>query len=702
MSVLSIKINNLLSFQELDLKNINDINCFVGTNNAGKSNLFKIIKYFYSQIEGERILSPTLNSNYSPYGEIEIEFDLSRIRKIVTASRSNAQQSPFFKHIYSTMFNKEADMFGFLFNEKRPKDKADLGEKFKLGLIVNKDGTSFWKNGNPQIRSLISYLFPFFAIDARHINLHEWDDLWNLIARIKSFKVNEITSEDVSSYVDEQISPGQGEFLSLIDIINTKNNIIDYSHKEKIISLVKASLPGDQFYSSGEFAEKQSDGTNSFNFIDSALTLLIWITRREYISPIIFIDEPEVGLHPKRCEYLVNRIYDNFHESSISASGRKVNTPFPKIFITTHSPNIVKEVIRKFDKKQNIYHVAMLGSGVREGTKITELNSKYDDIRFLNKFSDNEARLFFSQHILFVEGATERELLSNVKLSNLYPNLTYSDVYAGGSDNVLSEAINPGKTNASIPYLFIYDVDKAFEFIATNNPNELEVKFKDSISLIGLSENSLKEERKQLNLGYSKSHKKRREQVEKLLSFQKRKLTLDHNRSTFKELSAYQTMRSITQEYLKTKNVVLLDSTVEGLLISKASKVLFYKWLYKEKNVDIFKLEYRIKNKNLYQDKTLAKLDEDSLFQCVSQIYHVKCNSQIKINKNNQLAKIKTFIENQTGIKPPTKTSGWVTSFLDYAIEDLDSKLVDKSLLRREFSLHFPKLHDILTSVEIR
>ncbi|TOF62488.1 hypothetical protein CGJ18_24565, partial [Vibrio parahaemolyticus] len=76
-------------------------------------------------------------------------------------------------------------MFGFLFNKKRPKDKADLGEKFKLGLIVNKDGTSFWKNGNPQIRSLISYLFPFFAIDARHINLHEWDDLWNLIARIK-------------------------------------------------------------------------------------------------------------------------------------------------------------------------------------------------------------------------------------------------------------------------------------------------------------------------------------------------------------------------------------------------------------------------------------------------------------------------------------------------------------------------------------
>ncbi|WP_154216396.1 AAA family ATPase, partial [Vibrio parahaemolyticus] len=87
MSVSSIKINNLLSFQELDLKSINDINCFVGTNNAGKSNLFKIIKYFYSQIEGERILSPTLNSNYSPYGEIEIEFDLSRIRKIVTASR---------------------------------------------------------------------------------------------------------------------------------------------------------------------------------------------------------------------------------------------------------------------------------------------------------------------------------------------------------------------------------------------------------------------------------------------------------------------------------------------------------------------------------------------------------------------------------------------------------------------------------------
>ncbi|TOQ67422.1 AAA family ATPase, partial [Vibrio parahaemolyticus] len=167
MSIISIKISNLLSFQELDLKNINDINCFVGTNNAGKSNLFKIIQYFYSQIEGERILSPTLNSNYTSYGEIEIEFDLSRIRKIVTASRGNAQQSAFFKHIYTTMFNIEADVFGFLLKKKRQKDKSDLGEKFKLGLIVNKDGTSSWKNGNQQIRSLISYLFPFFAIDAR-------------------------------------------------------------------------------------------------------------------------------------------------------------------------------------------------------------------------------------------------------------------------------------------------------------------------------------------------------------------------------------------------------------------------------------------------------------------------------------------------------------------------------------------------------
>ncbi|HDH7134870.1 TPA: AAA family ATPase, partial [Escherichia coli] len=46
MTVQAIKITNLLSFDELNVDNLNDLNCIVGRNNVGKSNLLKVLKFF--------------------------------------------------------------------------------------------------------------------------------------------------------------------------------------------------------------------------------------------------------------------------------------------------------------------------------------------------------------------------------------------------------------------------------------------------------------------------------------------------------------------------------------------------------------------------------------------------------------------------------------------------------------------------------
>ncbi len=82
MAIKSIKIKNLLSFDELIIDNFEDINCIVGRNNAGKSNLLKLIRFFYNKLEGKRELPPTLNSNYSTFGTITIVYDTSRIKQI--------------------------------------------------------------------------------------------------------------------------------------------------------------------------------------------------------------------------------------------------------------------------------------------------------------------------------------------------------------------------------------------------------------------------------------------------------------------------------------------------------------------------------------------------------------------------------------------------------------------------------------------
>ncbi|MDZ5848922.1 AAA family ATPase, partial [Klebsiella pneumoniae] len=49
MTVQAINITNLLSFDELSVDNLNDINCIVGRNNVGKSNLLKVLKFFYNK-----------------------------------------------------------------------------------------------------------------------------------------------------------------------------------------------------------------------------------------------------------------------------------------------------------------------------------------------------------------------------------------------------------------------------------------------------------------------------------------------------------------------------------------------------------------------------------------------------------------------------------------------------------------------------
>ncbi|MCQ3996729.1 hypothetical protein FK506_26790, partial [Klebsiella pneumoniae] len=94
-------------------------------------------------------------------------------------------------------------------------------------------------------------------------------------------------------------------------------------------------------------------------------------------------------------------------------------------------------------------------------TKISKLNSQYSDLRFINMFSDNEARLFFSEYILFVEGSTEMEVFQNSSLARIYPDLGRIDIYA--SDDVMLRNINPTYSQAAIPFLIVKDIDKVIK-----------------------------------------------------------------------------------------------------------------------------------------------------------------------------------------------------------------------------------------------
>ncbi|WP_261372368.1 AAA family ATPase [Yersinia mollaretii] len=52
MTILKIKITNLLSFDDVEINGLHDMNCIVGRNNVGKSNLLKALKFYYNRLEG--------------------------------------------------------------------------------------------------------------------------------------------------------------------------------------------------------------------------------------------------------------------------------------------------------------------------------------------------------------------------------------------------------------------------------------------------------------------------------------------------------------------------------------------------------------------------------------------------------------------------------------------------------------------------
>ena len=150
MSIKSISIKNILSFDIIEIKDIKDLTCIIGRNNVGKSNLLKVISFFYSQLENKRELPPELFSNYGMQGEIEITYDLSRIRRIVLSS--TGKKNKFFNHIYNSFF----DIFRELLNDDNSSKTYDVGEEYKLQLIVNKNGSIEWSEKESERRSIIN------------------------------------------------------------------------------------------------------------------------------------------------------------------------------------------------------------------------------------------------------------------------------------------------------------------------------------------------------------------------------------------------------------------------------------------------------------------------------------------------------------------------------------------------------------------
>ncbi|MBB6115476.1 putative ATP-dependent endonuclease of OLD family [Rahnella inusitata] len=694
MSIKSIRIENLLSYDCLLINSIKDLNCVIGKNNVGKSNLLKLLSFFYKKIDGVKCLPPDLHSKYSSHGSISIEYDLTRIKNIVTSNRKS--KTDFFKHIYNTFF--KGSPVGF---EKGVFANKNADTTFTLKLTIHSNDAISWSTKNNAAIDLIGYLFPFFEIETRHINLYDWDKLWELISRLKSFKVNNISKDEIVDFINDKISPNSNAYKDFTTKIQDITKVSSYSYREKILNYVKIGLNGQKFHIGGNDLTTQSDGTNSFEYLSLFLELLISLTRREYISPVVYIDEPEVGLHPKANERLIYDLYqtyESFKKTIDTFEKGKYATPLPKIFFATHSSNIAKHIIKYFKDNHQILHFKMVGKHTRVGV----MKSTYEDRRFLNIFSDNEARLFFSDIILFVEGDTELEAFSNFSLSKKFPHMNSVEIYQASS-NVYLENLNPNRSKLSIPYFYLFDRDKTLQYEI--HGRQCKIMLQGNGGLYNLKDKALDEEIKYFKKGYSAAY---REQVASLmdikaaegtyLTFNNKTLEFDNIGKAFVD----QLMVDI-DNYLIKKNAIILKSTFEECLINEHSITLFLLWLQEVNGIDQAAICNYIDGHVYLNKKTLATFVR-LIFNgkaSIGVVYKVLEKSKKDFNIGKNMLKI---VEQKIQKKNYStgKTGGWVTSFLDFAINHLEKESAASSAsFDTNFSLVFPEFSSMIEMLRL-
>ena len=187
---------------------------------------------------------------------------------------------------------------------------------------------------------------------------------------------------------------------------------------------------------------------------------------------ILYIEEPEAHTHPQ-LQYIfirnIKKLIDSYRKSSI-----KLQT-----LITTHSSHIVSEC-----NFNDIRYFVKNNEGV-ESKNIEILKENYKDdeqaYKFLKQYLTlNNAELFFSEKVIFVEGTTERILLPYMmkkidledKTKKFLPLLSQniSIIEIGNYAQIFKKFIE----FLNIKVLIITDIDAAKEMITKDNKRETE------------------------------------------------------------------------------------------------------------------------------------------------------------------------------------------------------------------------------------
>lgn len=658
MSIKSIEITNFKSIEYLKL-DISEINSFVGKNGVGKTTIMNAISYFYDNlidIKESNTYFDTLNK-YKNKIIITIEYDFSRIKKYSTDSYD--------KKLFS-MLNTD----------------VSTEQSFFVTLEQKKKEHIEW-NIDYELRYIIFNSHPVYFCDTRNIRLTDWGELWSVVGDLVNAKdANEISNELLETLKTNEFQKFDKYSKLFRDfLVGNDLSIHKHSKKEKIISLLQLQLGGRKFISNDEQLEFYSDGTNSQNYILFLAYIAYEISNKRLKDVTVILDEPELGLHPKMIDELMEKLVEY---------SKNVN-----FIIFSHSARLISYVLRNGGDLYNL-----------------KLKDSYTEIRKINKISENnhklivsdrEASLFFADFLLFVEGVSEVELFSNKMLVSLFPILKKVEIVNTNSNDHILKMLGPNKSNAAIPYLILIDLDKLIKFQFIDD-KENKCKFK----IIDLWYSPLvnKEIENKLKYNYGKlESQKYLNMKKKIVDSSKREYTVN---GYFQSVENFSAAYKRINNFNNYNNVFAVRTTIEGTIINNKTNKYINRW---RRNKHINETSYKNLAEMIKLDKTVSeRMNKEKKI-----LKNIILKDRVSFNRLRFSGKTE-MLNNYSDIEIPDKysklmknqikkNSYWISDFLEYydkTILGQQQYRGDKNNKKKKerFKKDFPELYAIINLVE--
>ncbi|MBI4855485.1 MAG: AAA family ATPase [Acetobacterium woodii] len=676
MSITKIRIENYKSIKKTVLT-LNDINVLVGENGSGKSNVISAIMYFYNNLSylfnDDEIFDA--NNKYSNCTKISITYDLKKLQIRCKHQNKNSTSS------YLPFFNKILSM----------------GENSKITITLTKiKGKKIqWTGADSSDRILISNLFPFYFIDSRTIDLTDWSKLWEHIGDL--VKVDNDTLTMLKNSVKQVMNSGEYKlektFMNLKKALKNANVEVDkFTPKQYAQILTQSHFEGNQFVFREKKLQHFSNGTNAFNYTKLLIEILLLISQKKMKIPFLIIDEPEISLH--------NSLIDELTDYITSTEDNL------RFLIATHSPRLIKNTMMNDFENSVVYHIKLID----KYTYISKMKlfDIENDAKSKIVITDQHANVYFSNILLAIEGETELELFRNKYLRELFPILKKTDIVNNAmSNDIIKKIISPKDRCYKTPIIQLFDMDKMII-----NDNAVNSKFQKrfiNISRIYRENYFYGEKRLKTVL-----KRKRIDSMSKKLKFD---VNLPFYSSTDE---AYKEFILLIKKYLEQYNIIVAETTCEGMLINNSNFEEF--WLFLEQN-----------NECINKGNSKANFDE------IEYYYNMYSNND-KLNflrlifegKSDYLKKTTDF-KTTTNTTPNSntnkdvfavignntvkKTSGWVSKWLEkffFKRLDINDKreqnlkrfklaIEEKSILdelKNEFKQNFSEIHDVISFLE--